>query len=209
MQKFPYCQVNGKLREVFGKIRELGVPRKVDREWLRSIGYGSSADQTILPVIRFLGFIDPSGTPTERWHAYRDRSQSGAVLAQAIRDSYRDLYETYPDAHRQDNEVLENFFHAKTGQSERITSMVLATYRALCEIADFDSLPMAMAERPGFPSGPVASDVTSSAAERSRQAGQALVVNLNIQLTLPETTDDSVYERIFSAMKRHLWGPEE
>jgi hypothetical protein len=40
------------------------------------------------------------------------------------------------------------------------------------------------------------------AAGGQRTAGST--INITIQLTLPETTDESVYEKSFAAMNKHL-----
>ena len=33
---------------------------------------------------------------------------------------------------------------------------------------------------------------------------QGITVNVNIQLTLPETKDDTIYDKIFVSLKKHL-----
>jgi hypothetical protein len=38
----------------------------------------------------------------------------------------------------------------------------------------------------------------------ARTLGAGLTINVNVQLTLPETTDGSVYEKLFAATREHL-----
>lgn len=38
----------------------------------------------------------------------------------------------------------------------------------------------------------------------STNRGNGVTINLNIQLTVPETTDEKVYDKFFEAMKKHL-----
>ena len=206
MATFPYCQVNRRLKDFFDKIRDVRVPKKADREWLSSIGFGSQPEASIIPVLRFIGFVDASGVPTQRWHDFRNSAASRAVLAEAIRQSYGELFDTYPDAHRRDAETLRRFFHTKQGAGKQVTSKTLGTFQALCELADFDAVPAAV---PPLELGIGENSSTESHTPVPRANRQpvapGLAINLNIQLALPETTDESVYDRIFSAMRKHLW----
>jgi hypothetical protein len=65
MGDYPYTTVPGKIVPLFEKIRELGVPTRVDKKWLESIGFTGSNDYTLLRALRYIGFIDKSGIPTE------------------------------------------------------------------------------------------------------------------------------------------------
>ena len=66
---YPYTQVPGKLRQLLDKIRQIGVPPKATTQWLKTVGFKSSNDATMLSVLKFIGFADPSsGAPTSRWN---------------------------------------------------------------------------------------------------------------------------------------------
>jgi len=38
----------------------------------------------------------------------------------------------------------------------------------------------------------------------TNELGQNVILNINIQLTIPDTDDEKVYESFFKAMKKHL-----
>ena len=61
-----YSTVPGKLPNLLSKIREAGVPPKANKPWLKSLGYTSSNDPSLLGVLRSIGFIDASGAPIPR-----------------------------------------------------------------------------------------------------------------------------------------------
>jgi Family of unknown function (DUF5343) len=74
-------------------------------------------------VVKALKFIGDEGAPTQRYHAFLDRTQAPAVLAEAIRDSYSDLFQAH--------------IHAQSGfKSDRIDP---ATFAELCRLADFQT----------------------------------------------------------------------
>ncbi len=81
-------------------IQSAGVPPKVSQDYLKSVGFKSSNDRYLIPIMKTLGFLDTSGVPTDRWRAYRDKGRAKGVLAAAITEAYGSLFETYPDAYR-------------------------------------------------------------------------------------------------------------
>ncbi|MCQ1854250.1 DUF5343 domain-containing protein [Neorhizobium galegae] len=74
MGDFAYTIVTGKIRPLLEKIRMVGIPQKVGKPWLKTIGYTSSNDSSLVGVLKFIGFIDGSGIPTSVWTAYRGAS---------------------------------------------------------------------------------------------------------------------------------------
>jgi len=75
----------------------------------------------------------------------------------------------------------------------------VSTFRTLCTDASFD-IPEAVL--------PVPSTTEPSQPSSSKPIGLESLT-INIQLTLPETTNSSVYEEIFKAMKKYLLGSSE
>ncbi len=59
----------------------------------------------MIRVIKFIGFANEQGVPSERWSRYRG-SQQRRVLAEGIVEGYSELYATYPDAHNRTNAEL-------------------------------------------------------------------------------------------------------
>lgn len=201
MPDFPYVLVPKKLKEFFGHIQTAGVPQKVTQGYLGKVGFKSANDRAILPVLKHIGFMDASGTPTERWQAYRNRQRAPGVLAIAIRSSYADLFQTYPDAHRKDTEALRNYFSAHTKVADRALSAIVTTFKALCELAHFEK------------AEPVEATVIEPTEEPSRKTVRTTVhreepagitVNINIQITVPETDKPEVYDKFFAALKKNL-----
>jgi hypothetical protein len=195
--------VYGKLRPLFERIQEVSKPETVDGKWLSSIGFTGSNDPRLVPVLKFIGFLDPSGKPTEKWLAYRDRNRAKQVLAEGIRDGYAGLFKIYPDANQRRDDELKNFFGARTGASARVIVLTTATFRSLCELADFRG---ATEEAVPEPSGTQVTEVDRLAQTRvtAQGLGGQITININVQLTLPDTTDETVYDRFFAALKKHL-----
>lgn len=123
MADFPYTQVTGKLKSFFDKVQQVGKPDTIDKKWLSSIGLTASNAPSIVPVLKFIDFVDSLSRPTERWMAYRDKSRAKKVLAAGILKGYVELFQTYSDAYRRSDDELKALFnsHCRIQQTRMYT----------------------------------------------------------------------------------------
>lgn len=204
---FPYTMVTGKLKEVLSKIREVGVPQKATQQWLASLGFKSTNDRSILSVLKFVRFIDESSTPTELWKQYRGANYK-KVLADGIKQGYSDLFSMYSDAHNRSTD-LEHFFSTKTSAGKEVMERMIQTFKALCEIAEFNGAPEVIAPAVGSTlEEPSSSQETKGFPGTTKIVtqgfGSGVTININIQLSVPDTSDETVYDKFFAALKKHL-----
>jgi hypothetical protein len=98
------------LNAILKKIVDGVAPAKFTTEHLKSIGFGSSSDRAIIPILKDLGFLSADGTPLPRYHAYRDRSRSKAVMAEALREAYEDVFHIREVPTQADRNAVEGLF---------------------------------------------------------------------------------------------------
>lgn len=201
MSEYAYTQAPGKVPELFGKIKSVGIPTKANREWLDSIGLKSSNDRTLLRVLKQIDFINQSNAPTDRWKSYRGQN-SKQVLGAAVREGYEGLFEVYPDANSRSESELRDFFSTKTDGGKAVIDKTTKTFRSLCELADFDGAPA------GTP--PPARDEVPDGEQNGEGGGRGpqlpnVGINVNVQLVLPDGADAESYDALFAAMRKHLF----
>ena len=198
MPSFPYMSNPAKIKQFLEHVQSASIPPKVTQNYLLSAGYKSKNDQPLINIMKFVGFLDSSGVPTSVWQDYRAKTRATAVLAKAIQTSYVDLFAMYPDAFRKDDEALRNYFTSKTNVGKSTINYIVLTFKNLCKLADdFEAVSVEDA---------VPEPVISLAEEATRipTSTPGLTVNINIQLTLPATDDETVYDRLFASLKRNL-----
>ena len=202
MTDYASTQNVGTLKDFLGKIPSLGVPDKLSMEKLASYGYTSSNDRPIIGVLKFIGFLDSTGAPTDKYAGFRNTNKQKAVMASCLRTAYSELFSTFPDADRKDVEALTNFFRANTKAGDATLRNIVGTFRTLCEFADFGAEPMsdtkAVVE-------PTMSKARTTSGGITPTEGHGLVVNLNIQLQLPVTDDATIYDKIFQSLRKNLF----
>jgi Family of unknown function (DUF5343) len=190
-------------------VQKAGVPDKVTLKYLEKVGFKSKNDRYILGILKFLGFVDSTGVPTKIWRAYRNKESAGATLATAMREAFGDLFRTYPDAHRKDNEALRNYFSAHTNVAESTLGLIVTTFKAIAAIADFESAAPVSAkdveEVTAAPVGAKAGGRTQRDSLADNLSPARPAININIQLQLPATEDGAIYDKLFAALKKHLF----
>ncbi len=206
---YPYTLTPKKLPILFDLIAKRGVPDVADDTWLKQVGLTTDNDRRFLSVLRQIGFTDTKGKTTQLWRDYRGPGGK-KKLAEGIREGYKDLFEMFPDANLASDAEVTSFIRGHTNLGDATIRNAVATFKGLVALADFGQ-----GASSSTPSEPVSSNgtadkpaheeavITSETAVQRRQS-QGVTININLQLTLPESTDPAVYDALFAALGKHL-----
>jgi hypothetical protein len=188
----------------FNAIQGAKAPERFTIKFLKDMDFASSNDRLYIGVLKGLGFLDENGTPTDRYFSFLDHSQSRKVLADAIRAAYDELFTLNRNAQKLSVDDVKGKFKSLTqGQkSENVVTWMANTFKVLCDLADW-SAPAIPTEQPA--TGTEKADVPTSPAPSQMVSGpRELELHYNIQLILPESRDQAVYDAIFASLRRHL-----
>ncbi|MGJ5067353.1 DUF5343 domain-containing protein [Bradyrhizobium oligotrophicum] len=206
MVEYAYTTVTGKIKSLLEKIRSAGVPQKVTTAWMKTIGFTSSNDLTLIGVLKFIGLTDQSGVPNSTWISYRGANHK-AVLGDAIRKGYAELYAVYPDAHLRPNSELTHVFSISSTAGAQVVSKTVSTFKALVDEAEFPA--SSEPEQTTMESGPLHVPAASQSASMPiipQKSGTGPGLHIDIQIHIsPESTPDQI-EKIFESMAKHLYG---
>ena len=196
-----------KLPDMLEAIKTAQAPKTFTQSFLESLEFKSTSDRLLIGVLKALGFLDARGTPTQRYFDFLDQTQSGRVLADAIRDAYSDLFQVNRNANDLAATEIKNKLRTLTqGQvSDSVLDKMAMTFKALVQQADF------AAATAGRPSAPTVERETPQPPSDERPAPQppqsAIAFGglvYNIQLVLPESRDQAVFDALFRSLKEHL-----
>jgi hypothetical protein len=206
MADFTYTTVPGKIKPLLEKIRQVGIPPKATVQWLKTIGFTSSNDASLLGVLKTAGLVDTSGIPTSVWSKFRGVNHR-QVLGESISLGYAELFAVYPDAWQRTNTELEHVFSTSSSGGKQVITKTVATFKGLCECADFS--PVHEQTSLSMPSGPVHSPISAhpqSNTFASSTANPNPSVHIDIQIHIsPEASPDQI-DQIFKSMAKHLYG---
>lgn len=198
-----YVQTYGQMPEVFKRISEGQAPDKFTRQHLKDLGFTTAGFHAFIPLLKTLGFLAPDGTPTPRYHAYRDRSQSRAILGEAIREAYADLFTIKANPTTADRPLIEGKFKSAHNTSERVAQLMANTFFALLALADIHTAPSKASSLPQK-AEPDAAPAAAAQVRETPSIHHRPTLHYNIQIHLPATKDVEVFNAIFKSLREHL-----
>ncbi len=189
----------------FNAIQGAKAPERFTTKFLKDLDFSSSNDRLYIGVLKGLAFLDENGVPTERYFAFLDHSQSGRVLADALRDAYDELFALNKNAQTMTIDEVKGKLKSLTQgrKSENVITWMANTFKGLAERADWSG-PAITAAPEQTEEVKAPSEQPASVSIGAGSAGRELELHYNIQLILPESRDQAVYDALFSSLRRHL-----
>lgn len=205
-----YLVTTKNLESFLNSIKTAKAPERFNTRFLQQLDFSSSNDRLFIGLMKALGFIDESGVPTKRYYQFLDQSQSGRVLAEALREAYEDLFAVNTKANEMGAEDVRNKLRTLTmGQkSDNVLGLMANTFKSLSDLAEWDAAPAAAG--PAEPTSEEtmaamrAEDENDHLEKRSAAGVSKLQLHYNIQIHLPESRDPAVFDAIFDALRRHI-----
>lgn len=209
----------------FDALLDAQAPERFSLKFLESLGFTSTNDRLFVGILKDLGFLNRDGVPQPRYFEFLDRSQSKRIVADGIRDAFADLFAINIRANaftvEEAKNKLRTLFAGK--KSNLVISNIAKTFKALCDYADFtkaaatkrstksetgtlstdtEKPDKATADPPAATAA--AADVPPVLSDHGRPAIKIAGLQYHINIVLPETRDQGVFDAIFRSLRDHL-----
>jgi hypothetical protein len=204
-----YLTSTKNLDGILSAIQTAQAPKRFTLSFLENLGYKSSSDRLIINVLKALGFLTADGVPTDRYYRYLDQSEAARALAEGITEAYADLFQLNRGAHALSRSEVKNKFKTLSqGQhSDAVLTKMAGTFTELAKRADFDAQPPTDRPAPPEPEAEPMTGPDDPQPPRPAQIGAAPTLGglvYSIQIHLPESRDQAVYDALFRSLKTHL-----
>jgi hypothetical protein len=208
----PYVASPGSIKTALDKIRSAATPERVTKDFVTTVlqikgGTGGN----LPPFLKRIGFVGSDGAPTDLYKKFRNPGTGGAAIADAIRLGYKDLLQANEYFYRLSDKDLLALIVQITGvdAENRAAALTLAAIKALKAFANFDAVetPDESTEQRqpnNFKFGPLNLPTLNTGND---QVG--LNLSYTINLNLPATADQAVFNAIFRSLKEHLLSANE
>jgi hypothetical protein len=205
--QLPYLTTPGSIKTALERIRQAAAPERVHSDFVNTIlkmkgGNGAS----ITPFLKKIGFVASDGTPTELYKRFRNPTTGGGAMASAIKLGYKPLGEAREYFYKLDDKELLSLIIEVTGADPKSSTakQILYTLNALKEFADFEAAQPVTETALNTANGQ--RDSTPTVPQQRAPVGDGIGLNLSytINLNLPPTTDQAVFNAIFKSLKEHL-----
>ncbi|MGA7433911.1 MAG: DUF5343 domain-containing protein, partial [Xanthobacteraceae bacterium] len=113
--QLPYLPSNKNVPALFEKIASAKIPDKFNHNFLQTtIGLKSTNDRALIPLLRNLGFVDQSGTPTPSYRMLKGDSYKAAI-ADGTRNAYGPLFDADQSANELSGDKLKSLIAQVAG----------------------------------------------------------------------------------------------
>lgn len=200
-----YTQKTGALPDYFEAVLDAQPPERFSIKFLENLGFASTNDRLFVAVLKELGFLNSDGAPQQRYFDYLDRTKSSRVLAEGIREMYSDLFAVNKQANELSVDEVKNklrtLYSGKKPDSA-LTS-ISKTFVGLCQLADFSVNPPEpkKTEETSEEQLPPKPTHDLGSTDRAVSLGS---LQYHINIVLPDSRDQGVYDAIFKSLRDHL-----
>src|SRR5271170_7530846 len=112
----PYLASYKNVGKLFETIAAAKMPSKFTHDFLQTtLGLTSTADRSLIPLLRNLGFVDQSGTPTATYSLLKNNDRRRAAIAAGIRHAYAPLFAADENAHALATDKLKSLISQVAG----------------------------------------------------------------------------------------------
>lgn len=211
-----YTVKPGSIAAYFDAMLSAEAPERFSTRFLESLDFKSTNDRLLIGLLKDLGFIDTDGIPKQRYFDFLDRSQSKKIVAEGIREAYSDLFSINKEAQKLSVEDVKNKLRTlyKGAKKDNLIARIASTFAALCEYANFSS-PRPKVSEAVILDGDMKTPKDSSsrrATQSDREAPNSVVgsslsldaLQYHLNIVLPESRDQAVYDAIFKSLRDHL-----
>lgn len=204
-KNLPYLSSPGSIKTALDKIRSAATPDLFTKDFLNTkLQIKGGTGSSILAYLKKIGLVASDGKPTDLYKRFRNPSTGGAAIADAIKIGYRELLEVNEYFYElNDKDLLSLIVQVTGAEADNATAKyTLSTFKQLKSYANFEQgnesdnqeKPDISAPIPGLPSPSV----------NSSPGRVGLNLSYTINLNLPATTDQAVFNAIFRSLKEHL-----
>ena len=205
----------GSIPAYFDAMLGAQPPDRFSVRFLERLGFNTTNDRLLIGILKDLGFLTADGAPQQRYFQFLDRARAKQVLADGIREAFSDLFAVNTNAQDLTADEVKNKLRTmyEGKKTDLVIGNIAKTFRALCDYADFSAPvitePLPPSETPPQPpiDPKIVAVASSMTQEKTRDSFSRLHVSglqYHINIVLPDTRDQAVYDAIFKSLREHL-----
>jgi hypothetical protein len=198
----PYLSSYKNVGTLFEKIASAKVPPKFTHEFLQNtIGLKGTNDRPLITLLRNMGFLDQSGTPTPTYSLLKNKDEHRAAIAGGIRHAYAPLFNANENSYELSGEKLKGLISQVTGTDADMSARIASTFSALSRLGDFSA--DSRSKMKGKDQDTDVKEETPAGDEvKGKVKDLRTEFHYNIQVHLPANGTEETYLNIFNAIRK-------
>lgn len=222
--KHPYVVSTKYILDVLNQLRR-SFPTRLDADTLKRLSIAPSNEASVLNTIRFLGLIDTDNQRTDlgkRIFSIHDQNAFNTEFTDVIRTAYSGLFDLHgDDAWSVDADKLITYFRETDGTTDRVGREQAKTFQTLAQYAGKITTSTRIQIRTSGKSAGKPRTKTDAKVESTnmpvsaikaasetpvalRETAKDFGLTVRIEINLPVTDNQDVYDRIFRSIRENL-----
>ena len=151
-----------------------------------------------------IGLVASDGAPTELYKQFRNPATGGLAIANAIRTGYKKLEQVNEYFYDLKDSDLQALIVQVTGTeaNSSVAKATLSTLKALKTFAQFDAEAVPDEADPSIPQPEPT--LPSGTSRQPAKLEKGLSLSYTININLPATSDQAVFNAIFRSLREHI-----
>jgi len=209
-----YTMKNGAIASYFDAMLNASAPERFSYKFLEGLGFKSKNDRLFIGILKDLNFLNSDGAPQDRYYQFLDKSKSAHILAEAVKETFSDLFAVNTSAHTLSNDEAFNKLRTlyRGAKKDTVIKMIARTFVGLCEYSDFtkgDDAPGESEKKAVESDDPPKNSQNIPTGNDKTTGHHGVMPNMNslqyhINIVLPDTRDQAVFDAIFKSLRDHL-----
>ncbi|HTA21198.1 MAG TPA: DUF5343 domain-containing protein [Polyangia bacterium] len=204
----PYLATPGSIKTALDKIKVAATPERVTKDFVSTkLQMKGGNGAAIIPYLKKLGFVASDGSPTDIYKRFRNHTTAGVATADAIRTGYAPLAQQNEYFYELPDKDLSALVLQVTGaaQGDSVARQTVSTLKMLKTYADFETKASVSKPDGEHEASEERQDTLHKTASRQVGLGLSYTINLN----LPATSDQAVFNAIFRSLRDNLLSNDE
>ncbi len=210
-ESLPYLVSPGSIKTALERIRQAATPERVTGDFVSTkLAIKGGTGAALIPFLKKIGLVNSDGTPTDLYKQYRNPETGAAAIGAAIKFGYKKLEQVNEYFYELNDNELRALIVQVTGteQDSQVAKLTFSTLKTLKTFAKFDESASGEHTSDTQPPGISKPDLDLSKRHRQRDAG-GLNLSYTINLNLPATSEQAVFNAIFKSLREHLLSNEQ
>lgn len=203
----PYLASPGSLKTCLDKIKAAATPDRVTKDFVTTkLQIKGGTGSALIPYLKKIGFVASDGYPTEIYKRFRNHATAGSAAAGAVKLGYKELERVNEHFYDLSEKDLLALIVQVTGAEagNQVAKLTLSTLKTLKAFADFEAKDTGSADDVKGKDKPPEKPGEQKPPPPSGEGRPSLNLSYTINLNLPATSDQAVFNAIFRSLKEHL-----
>ena len=200
-----YSASPGSIKSVLDALIVAERPDRFSNSFLESVlGQKGGGARSVPPILKKMGFLQSDGTPTDLYSKFRSDYGRAEAAYVGMRNAFGDLFRKNEYVYKVSDEQLKDYISEITGlkKNDPVVRLICSSFSAVKEYVPANFVPTTEAsEKPIDPTPK--HDSSGRPDEPTLKTGH-LGLAYHINVVLPGSQDQMVYDAIFKSLKRHL-----